>query len=152
MALPADALVDAIVAALKADPPAPPAGSPGTVEAADVPTVDPDKMAAGDLRVWVYWQDYDPGTPVSRGTDNRDITITVVAVERYTPAGAVPQDWRRARSEWFQTAVVDRLNDPRSPVGAYYPDTAERVTFDRDRLATAKQFWTEFTVTLRAED
>jgi hypothetical protein len=151
VALPADELVDAVVVALTTTPPTPPTGSTVTVAAADVPEIDPDKLPAGDLRVWVYWQDYDPGTPDSRGSDQQDITVTVVAVERYTAAGAVPLAWRRERSEWFQAFAVAKLNDPRVAVGGYYADSAERVSFDREQL-TNKLFWASFTVTLRGGD
>jgi len=148
VALPADDLIDAVVVVLNTAPPPPPSGSTVTVEAADVPTLDPDKLPKGDLRVWVYWPEYDPGSPASRAADTLDVTVVVVAAERFTDAGAVPLAWRRERSDWFQAFAVDRLNDPRREVGGFYPAEAERVAFDRDML-TAKVFWTAFTVTLR---
>jgi hypothetical protein len=150
VSLPADDLLDAVAAALAASPPTPPTGSTVTIEVADVPTVDPDKLVKGDLHLWVMWAEYDPGPPLSRGQDTTDVTVTVVAVERYTGAGAVPLDWRRERSAWFHTAVVDVLNDPRNPVGGYYAAESEKVMFDREQLVQ-KVFWTAFTVVLRGE-
>ena len=151
MALPADDLVDAVVPALQASPPTPPTDSTLTVVATDTPTVDPDKLAAGELQVWVFWENYEPGVPASRGEDTGGVTVGVVAVERYTDAGRVTLAWRRERSAWFKAAVVEKLNDPRVRVGGFYPDAAEAVAFDRDQL-TGKVWWEAFTVTMRKDE
>lgn len=140
---------DACVAAIAA------AWSPaGDDSVSRVYEVDIDAATLAGRKVYVFpagmaWVEL--GTRLG---DVHDEKVTVVVVERYGEAGAVPAAWLDSRVEFVQDAILDVLDDPRGqPVPGYWSqESAVEVVYDLEELVQRKLFWSVASFTFRAND
>lgn len=143
-----DLLIEAVRAAAAADPVA---GTAVEVSAVTVIRVDPEALAAGEMRVMVRADGWADGGPAARGVDVTDYRIQVAAVEAYTQAGDVPAGWLDERVDWFERAVLRTVADARDDLDGAYALAVEEVTIDADELEDKWLVWLQAEISFRDE-
>lgn len=151
MAARVDELCDAAKTVIEAAAVANPlAGTTVTVTCDDIPDIDADDLPAGIIYVLIWFESYSDGGPDTRGEDIRDYRLCFLIVQRYGEAGEPTTAWRRERTAWVDTCVVESLSDPRVRLDTTaYALSLDEVAYDQEELLERKLFWTKVSITVR---